>query len=59
MGLAILLAVGIVPAVARAQPDWEVADPKALGLDADAIEAHRALCQRSGADACLVAYKGK
>jgi CubicO group peptidase (beta-lactamase class C family) len=62
--LALLILAGaglILPALRgeEAAKDWEVGDPKALGLDVEAINAHRELCERSGADACLVAYKGK
>ena len=40
--------------------DWAVADdPAALGLDAEALAAHEALCERSGADACLVVHDGR
>jgi CubicO group peptidase (beta-lactamase class C family) len=57
-----MLGAGSLSAGARAQgsgKDWEKADPKAVGLDVEAIEAHRALCERSGAEGCLVVYKGK
>jgi CubicO group peptidase (beta-lactamase class C family) len=62
LGLAILLGSGLIERSSTAQQaanDWEKADPKAVGLDVTAIEDHRALCECSGADACLVAYKGK
>jgi hypothetical protein len=38
---------------------WETADGVSLGLDAHALEEHRALCEETRADACLVVYKGK
>ena len=38
---------------------WQSADPAALGLDPGAIEEHLALAKASGADAVLVAYRGK
>jgi CubicO group peptidase (beta-lactamase class C family) len=62
VGAAVLLGAGLIPLGAQAQVpgnDWEKADAKAVGLDVEAIEAHRALCERSGADACLVAYNGR
>lgn len=45
----------------RIRPDdfWQTAAPPALGVDAGALEQHRALCERTGADACLVVHKGK
>lgn len=45
----------------RYRPDgfWQAVNPAALGVDAGALEQHRALCERTGADACLVIYKGK
>jgi CubicO group peptidase (beta-lactamase class C family) len=60
--VAVLLGASLIPLASRAQgpgKDWEEADPKAVGLDVDAIKAHRTLCERSGADAFLVVYKGK
>lgn len=33
---------------------WKVASPRSLGLDTTALAAHLALCERTGADACLV-----
>jgi CubicO group peptidase (beta-lactamase class C family) len=38
---------------------WRRGDPKALGLDVAALERHRAICERTGADACLVVYRGR
>ena len=45
--------------VRTASDGWAVADPAALGLDAAAIADHRSLCERSGADACLVVQAGQ
>ena len=38
---------------------WRVGDPVALGMNAKALDEHRALCQRTGADACLVVFRGQ
>jgi CubicO group peptidase (beta-lactamase class C family) len=38
---------------------WQSADPAALGLDAGAIREHLALAKASGADAFLIAFRGK
>jgi len=38
---------------------WRVGDAAALGLDTAALARHRGVCERSGADACLVAYRGR
>ena len=38
---------------------WQSADPVALGLDPAALREHLALAKASGADAVLVAYRGK
>jgi len=38
---------------------WQTADPASLGINVAALESHRQLCQRSGADACLVIRRGK
>jgi len=45
----------IAPAVDRF---WKVASPATMGLDATALNRHRLLCERTGADACLVIYRG-
>ncbi len=37
---------------------WRTADPAALGMDVAALERHRLLCQKTGADACLVVHRG-
>ena len=44
---------------AREDGFWQTADPSTLGLNADALKRHADLCARTGADACLVVYKGK
>jgi hypothetical protein len=38
---------------------WQRADPAALGMNVQALDAHHKLCLRTGADACLVVYRGK
>ncbi len=58
------LGAGVAPpAKAPAPPDgdgfWQSADPAALGLDLEAIRDHLALAKASGADAVLVAHRGK
>ena len=35
---------------------WKVADPATLGLNVAALARHRAVCEQTGADACLVVY---
>ncbi len=54
-------AVAPPPAAAPPVGDgfWQSADPAALGLDTGAIREHLALAKASGADALLVAYRGK
>ena len=49
------------PEAPRAPDDgfWQRGDPAGLGLNADALKSHADLCLRTGADACLVVYKGK
>jgi CubicO group peptidase (beta-lactamase class C family) len=37
---------------------WRVVEPAHLGMNVDALTQHRALCQDTGADACLVVFKG-
>ncbi|HEX8147250.1 MAG TPA: serine hydrolase [Pyrinomonadaceae bacterium] len=44
---------------ARDDGFWQTADPAALGLNVEALKRHAELCARTGADACLVVYKGK
>ena len=48
-----------MPAPPEGDGFWQSADPAALGLDAGAIREHLALAKASGADAVLVAYRGK
>jgi hypothetical protein len=43
----------------RDDDGWPAADPEALGLNVPALSEHRELCEASGADACLVAYRGR
>jgi CubicO group peptidase (beta-lactamase class C family) len=38
---------------------WRRGDPAALGLDTTALERHRDICERTGADACLVVHRGR
>lgn len=38
---------------------WQSVNPSDLGLNVKALERHGDLCLRTGADACLVIYKGK
>lgn len=47
------------PSQIRSDKFWQTAEPAALGLDPEALRQHRALCERTGADACLVVYRGK
>jgi CubicO group peptidase (beta-lactamase class C family) len=39
--------------------EWSTADPDSVGLNLDALERHRALCEDSEASGCLVAYRGE
>ena len=45
----------------RASPSsdgsWATADPRDLGLDVLALQRHLSICERTGADACLVVYR--
>ncbi len=45
----------------RASPSsdgsWATADPRSLGLDVLALQRHLSICERTGADACLVVYR--
>jgi len=36
---------------------WPTADPRNLGLNVLALQRHLSLCERTGADACLVVYR--
>ena len=47
------------PTPAREDDFWQTADAVSLGLNVEALKRHAALCERTGADACLVVYKGK
>jgi CubicO group peptidase (beta-lactamase class C family) len=50
------LLVGTIPLCAY---DWPTADPVALGLSTRGLRQYRNLCRDSGADACLVSYRGR
>ena len=47
------------PAAAMEDDFWQSASPGALGANVKALELHGDLCTKTGADACLVVYKGK
>lgn len=36
---------------------WPRAKPASLGMSADAVREHESLCEKSGADACLIVYR--
>ena len=38
---------------------WQSASPASLGVNVKALELHGDLCTKTGADACMVIYKGK
>ena len=38
---------------------WQTGDPATLGINVSALEKHRQLCERTGADACMVIRRGK
>lgn len=38
---------------------WQTVDPKLMQMNTSALENHRQLCERTGADACLVIRRGK
>jgi Beta-lactamase len=38
---------------------WQAVNPSALGMNVKALNLHGDLCTRTGADTCLVVYKGK
>jgi CubicO group peptidase (beta-lactamase class C family) len=54
----IIFALALLPLSLIHGDEWPTADPAALGLNTHAVEQYRVLCERSGADACLVAYEG-
>ena len=63
VALAALAAPVHAQGLGRGTPDapvtaWPTAPPDSLGLDADALAAHAAQCEATGATACLVAYRG-
>jgi len=41
----------------RSDGAWATADPQSLGLDVRALQQHLSVCERTGADACLVVYR--
>jgi len=47
------------PAPVKNDGFWKTVAPASLGINVAALENHRLLCQRSGADACLVVQRGK
>ncbi len=51
--------LGESPAVSTSDGFWTTADPSSLGLDATIVRKHAALCERTGADACLLVYRGR
>lgn len=65
-----VFALSLLPSVAVAQGlgrgnatisvnnEWPRAEADTMGLNMDAIEAHKALCEQTEADGCLVAYRG-
>jgi hypothetical protein len=38
---------------------WQTVDPASLGIDSHVLAQHQALCEETGADACIVIYEGK
>ena len=48
-----------VPTTDSTKNGWSVGDPVMLQLDTARLAEHRRLCIDSGADACLVAYRGQ
>ena len=49
----------VVPARVLSDDGWDTVDPAVAGLDTLALRLHRERCERSAADACLVAHRGK
>ena len=47
------------PAQVRSDKFWQTADPASLGVDPEVLRQHRDLCERTGAEACLVIRRGK
>ena len=48
----------VTPTV-RSDGFWQTVDPATVAVDAEALERHRALCEHSGADACVVVRRGR
>jgi hypothetical protein len=46
--------VALLSLSASASDVWKEADPATLGMDVQAVREHERLCERTGADACLV-----
>jgi CubicO group peptidase (beta-lactamase class C family) len=46
--------VALLSLSASAPDVWKEADPATLGMDVQAVREHERLCERTGADACLV-----
>jgi hypothetical protein len=38
---------------------WQTEDPASLGVDPQILAEHQTICEDTGADACMVVYKGK
>jgi len=54
--------LGSSPPVMPTLPEdgfWQTADPATVGVRPDVLERHRALCEQSGADTCLVIHRGR
>lgn len=48
-----------VPPPVRDDKFWRTSDPATLNVNISTLESHRRLCERTGADACLVVRRGK
>jgi len=59
LGLGAAVAAPAVAAPPEGDGFWQSADPAALNLDPTAIQEHLVLAKSSGADAFLIAYRGK
>ena len=54
----VIFALALIPLSFIHGDEWPTVDPATIGLNTRAIEQYRGLCERSGADACLIAYDG-
>ena len=54
----VILVLVFVPLSFAQGDEWTTADPATFDLSTRAVEQYRLLCERSGADACLIAYEG-